>query len=215
MRIAIADDHTLFRESLKALLRAKGYEVVGEASNGREAIAIARQASPDVLLLDLTMPEVDGLTATREICLVAPDVRVVILTASEEDDALFEALKAGAQGYLIKSLEMSEFFTLLEAAGRGEPALSPGLARKVLRELRSPRSEASEPSALTDREREILDLMVDGTTSTRQLARRLDISENTVKFHIGNILSKLHLRSRAQAVGFAIRKGLVSTDKKV
>jgi DNA-binding NarL/FixJ family response regulator len=125
MRILIADDHTLFRESLRSLLTTRGLEVVGEAREGREAVELARSLRPDVILMDLSMPGLDGLAATRLISAEMPDVKVVVLTASDDDAQLFEAIKSGAQGYLLKNLEARELFSLLEGVGRGEPALTP------------------------------------------------------------------------------------------
>ncbi len=213
MKILIADDHALFRDSLRSLLEARGYEVVGEAKNGREAVELARRLKPTVVLMDLSMPEMDGLAATRTICAELPEVKVAMLTASDDDSKLFEAIKAGAQGYMLKDLEASGFFPLLEGLERGEPALTPVLARKVLAELARPASakkEVEDPDALTDREREVLELMVAGVTSNRKLAKQLGVSENTVKFHVRNILDKLHVHNRAQVVGFALRKGMVA-----
>lgn len=214
MKILIADDHALFRDSLRSLLEARGYEVIGEAKNGREAIELARSLRPSVVLMDLTMPEVDGLAATRVICAELPEVKVAVLTASDDDAKLFEAIKSGAQGYLLKDLEAASFFALLEGLERGEPALTPALARKVLAELARPASthkEVEDPDALTEREREVLELMVSGVTSNRKLAKQLGVSENTVKFHVRNILDKLHVHSRAQVVGFALRTGIAGS----
>jgi DNA-binding NarL/FixJ family response regulator len=212
MRILIADDHALFRDSLRSLLTARGLEVVGEASNGREAVEMTRDLTPEVVLMDLAMPEVDGLAATRLISADQPEVKVVVLTASDDDAKLFEAIKSGAQGYILKNLESGEFFSLLEGVARGEPALTPTLARKVLQEFAQPSQVAKppeDPDALTDREQEVLELMVEGVTSNRKLAKELGISENTVKFHVRNILDKLHLHNRAQVVGYALRHGIV------
>lgn len=212
MRILLADDHALFRDSLRSLLTARGYEVVGEAGDGREALDLARQHQPDVVLMDLAMPQLDGLAATRLISAEMPEVKVVVLTASSNDSDLFEAIKSGAEGYLLKDLEAEKFFALLEGVGRGEPALSPALARKVLRELAHPKAaskERQDPDALTAREQEVLELMVEGVTSNRALAKRLGVSENTVKFHVRNILDKLHLHNRAQVVSYALRHGIV------
>jgi DNA-binding NarL/FixJ family response regulator len=216
MKVLVADDHALFRDSLRSLLEAHGIEVVGEARNGREALDFARRLRPDVLLMDLSMPEMDGLTATRLISAELPAVKVVVLTASEEDAALFEAIKSGAQGYLSKNLESEEFFALLEGMGRGEPALTPALARKLLQEFaRSAQVPAQapapveDPDALTEREREILELLVSGVTSNRKLAHQLGVSENTVKFHVRNILDKLHLHNRTQVVSYAVRNRMV------
>lgn len=210
MKILIADDHALFRESLRSLLTAREIEVVGEASNGREAVERAWELKPDVVLMDLTMPEVDGLEATKHMTAELPDIKVVILTASDDDASLFEAIKAGAKGYLLKDLEADEFFSLLGAVGRGEPALTPSLARKLLDEFAKPASKKShDPDALTDREQEVLEMMVEGITTNRRLAKHLGISENTVKFHVRNILDKLHLHNRAQVVAYALRNRLV------
>lgn len=212
MRVVIADDHPLFRDGLRSLLEARGIEVLAEARNGREAVDQARRHSPDVVLMDLSMPEVNGLAATRLISAELPDVKVVILTASEDDADLFEAIKSGAQGYLFKNLDSAEFFRLLEGVSHGEPALTPGLARKLLgefaRPVPSPRVPAEPPSELTEREREVLELLVQGVTSNRELAERLVVSENTVKYHLRNILDKLHVQNRAQVVAYAMRHGM-------
>lgn len=212
MRILIADDHALFRDSLRSLLEAHDFEVSGEAEDGKQAVELAWKLKPDVVLMDLTMPEMDGLAATRQLAAELPDVKVVILTASDDDANLFEAIKAGAKGYLLKDLQSSQFFSLLEGVSRGEPALTPALARKLLDEFAHPKRRAQEvhdPDALTDREGEVLELMVEGVTSNRDLAKRLGVSENTVKFHVRNILDKLHLHNRAQVVAYALRHQLV------
>lgn len=212
MRILIADDHSLFRDGLRSLLKAEGHEIVGEAKNGREALTLAREVSPDLVLMDLQMPDVDGLEATRLISAEMPQIKVVILTASEEEAKLFDAIKSGAQGYLLKNLEAETFFEMLERAQRGEPALTPQLARKLLAEFAKPsepETPAAEETLLTAREREVLELMVEGITSNRKLAKRLGLSENTVKFHVRNILDKLRLHNRAEVVGYAMRHGLV------
>ncbi len=214
MRILIADDHSLFRDGLRSLLQAEGHEVIGEAKNGKEAVALASELQPDLVLMDLQMPELDGLAATKLIVGAMPEMKVVILTASEEESKLFEAIKSGAQGYLLKNLEAEEFFDLLERAHRGEPALTPALARKLLQEFAKPSEAAVAPAStspddLTAREREVLELMVEGITSNRKLAKRLGLSENTVKFHVRNILDKLRLHNRAEVVGYALRHGIV------
>jgi DNA-binding NarL/FixJ family response regulator len=217
MKILIADDHALFRDSLRSLLEARGgFEVVGEARNGAEAVDLARRLRPDVILMDLSMPEMDGLAATKLVSADLSDVKVVILTASDEDAKLFEAIKSGAQGYLLKNLESEEFFALLAGVERGEPALTPPIARKLLQEFArpaQPAAQAHDPDALTDREREVLELLVQGITSNRKLARHLGVSENTVKFHVRNILDKLHLHNRAQVVSYAMRNRIVKTPE--
>ncbi len=211
MRVVLADDHALFRDGLRSLLEARGLEVVGEASDGREAVALATRLRPDVLLMDLSMPNMGGLDATRALIAQAPDVKIVILTASEDDADLFEAIKSGAQGYLFKNLKAEDLLEMLEAVGRGEPGLTPALARKVLAEFArpSPGRQTKAPDELTEREREVLDLLVQGITSNRELAARLVVTENTVKYHLRNILDKLHVQNRAQVVAHAVRHGLV------
>ncbi len=214
MRILIADDHALFRDSLRSLLESHDVEIVGEASNGQEAIDLSWKNKPDVVLMDLMMPEMDGLEATKRIAAELPEVKVVILTASDDDSDLFEAIKSGAKGYLLKDLESKQFFELLDGVNRGEPALTPILARKLLDEFAKPEQSEPhkfDPDALTEREYEVLELMVRGVTSNRKLAKDLGVSENTVKFHVRNILDKLHLHNRAQVVGYALRTRLVDT----
>jgi DNA-binding NarL/FixJ family response regulator len=216
MRVLLADDHALFRDGLRSLLEARGIDVVGEARNGREAVDQTKRIRPDIVLMDLHMPELDGLSATRLISAEQPGVKVVILTASEEDAHLFEAIKSGAQGYLFKNLASDELFRLLEGVARGEPALTPALARKLLSEFARPAPTAPASrvadegmDALTEREREVLDLLVQGITTNRELAERLVITENTVKYHFRNILDKLHVQNRAQVIAFAVRHGMV------
>jgi DNA-binding NarL/FixJ family response regulator len=220
MRVLIADDHALFRDGLRSMLEARGFDVVGEARNGREVVDATQALHPDVVLMDLNMPELDGLAATRLISAVQPDVKVVILTAAEDDVHLFEAIKSGAQGYLFKNLASDELFRLLDGVGRGEPALTPALARKLLVEFANPTPTTPvRPAtnhgidALTAREREVLDLLVQGISSNRELAERLVISENTVKYHFRNILDKLHVQNRAQVVSFAMRHGMVDPHR--
>ena len=212
MRVLIADDHALFRDGLRSLLEAHGVSVVAEARNGREAVELARIHHPDVVLMDLTMPELGGLAATRLLTAELSEVAVVVLTASEEDADLFEAVKSGAQGFLPKDIEAARLFEMLEGVARGEPALSPALARKVLSALAHPEPtpQTRQPDALTEREREVLELLVRGVTSNRELAERLFVSENTIKYHLRNILDKLHLQNRAQVIAYAMRHGLVN-----
>jgi len=205
VRILIADDHSLFRDGLRSLLTANGHEVVAEAKNGREAVQLAREHHPEIVLMDLSMPEMDGLAATKLITAETTQAKVIMLTASDDDANLFEAIKSGAQGYLLKNLEADDFFAMLDRAARNEPALTPVLARKLLKEFATP----TEIDALTPREREVLELMVEGVTSNRRLAKRLGLSENTIKFHVRNILDKLHLHNRAEVVGYALRNKIV------
>ena len=212
MRILIADDHTLFRDCLGGFMNAHGFEVVGKAGDGRETIDLTRRLKPDVVLMDLAMPGIDGLAATRQISAEMPQVKIVVLTASDDDTQLFESIRSGAQGYLQKNLDSREFLALLQGVDRGEPALTPDLSRKLLQEFARqarPAPPPRDPDALTERELEVLKLLVQGVTSSRKLAQRLNVNESTIKFHIRNILGKLHLQNRAQAVSYAIRHGMV------
>lgn len=226
IRLILADDHRLLRESLAGLFEARGMVVVGQAESGPEAVALARATQPDVVLMDLSMPGGGGLEATRLIKAARPETTVVILTASEVESDLFEAVKSGAEGYLLKNYDPATVVRLVEAAARGEPALTPQLASRILREFA--RGAASEPAAggiedaphphaevpeelrvepLTAREVEVLECLVTGMTN-REIAARLIVSENTVKYHLRNILQKLHLQNRSQVVAFALRHGL-------
>ena len=205
MRVLLADDHPLFREGLVSLLRTRDIEVVGQASDGAEAVALARALTPDAILMDLTMPGMGGLEATRAIKAELPDIKVVILTVSEADEDLFEAIRSGAHGYLVKSTPANDFFELLEALDRGEAPLSRGLAGKIVRYLAS--GGAGDAAALTPREDGVLRLVAEGRTN-QDIATALSISVATVKFHMSNILNKLHLENRAQVVAFAHRHGL-------
>jgi DNA-binding NarL/FixJ family response regulator len=197
------------------LLEAQGFEVVGEAQNGLEAVELARQHEPELVLMDLSMGDSDssGLEAIRTLSKELPAVRAVVLTASEDESDLFEALQAGAQGFIRKNIGSEQFTELLRKAADGEPALTPDLARRILQVFsRRGAATAVDPDALTDRENDVLKLMVDGVTTNRSLAKRLEVSENTVKFHVRNILDKFHVHNRAEAVGHALRNKLVTPD---
>lgn len=212
MRVLLADDHPLFRAGLRSLLRAWGIDVVGEAGSGREALELARTLEPDLVLMDIGMSPVNGLEATRAIKTELPGVKVVIITVSEDEHDLFEAVKSGAEGYLLKGMSEKEFAAMLTSLTAGEPALTPGLAARILDEFvrisRAPSGERTGgEEALTGRERDVLRLVAAGSTN-REIATELFISENTVNFHMKHILSKLHLKNRAHAAAFAIRAGL-------
>jgi DNA-binding NarL/FixJ family response regulator len=211
MRVLLADDHPLFRAGIASLLRAWGMEVVGQVGTGFEALELARGLRPDLVLMDITMPECNGLEATRLIKAELPAVRIVIVTVSEEDEDLFEAIKSGAEGYLLKGMSEEELERTLGAVAAAEPALSPGLAVKILDEFARLAREAPdrEHDELTPREREVLQLVAGGATN-REVAETLFVSRHTVNFHMKNILQKLHLRNRAQAVAYAVRTGLVT-----
>ncbi|HNS51724.1 MAG TPA: response regulator transcription factor [Anaerolineae bacterium] len=218
MRILLADDHGLFLEGLHNLLRAGGYEVVGGARDGLQALQLARTLHPDVILMDVRMPGCDGLTATRLIQAEMPDVKIVMLTTSAEEADLFEALKSGASGYLLKNLEPNQLFDYLAGLERGEAPLSRQLSARLLREFalqaaeldgRAGAGPAGESRAadLTPRQRQILALVADGLTY-KEVGAALSLSENTVKYHMGEVLQRLHLKNREQVVAYAHRSGL-------
>ena len=211
MNVLIADDHALFRDGIASLLRAWGMEVAGQASDGLEALEQARRLRPDIVLMDIKMPRCNGLEATRLIKAEMPDTKIVMVTVSDDEEDLFEAIKSGAQGYVLKNMPGEEFGRVLSDIARGEAPLSAGLAAKILAEFvrlardTAPRTAANE--GLGHREREILQLVADGATN-KEIGARLFISENTVSYHMKNILAKLHLRNRAQAVAYALQSGL-------
>jgi DNA-binding NarL/FixJ family response regulator len=187
--------------------------VVGEAGDGQEALERARELQPDLILMDINMPGVNGLEATRLIKAELPEIRLVMLTVSEHEEDLYEAIRSGAQGYLLKNLRPEALFEMLKDAVRGEAPISPGIAAKILQELGRTRGRerdqaASEASPLTVRERQILGLVVDGA-SNRDIAQQLRITEGTVKNHLHHILEKLHLQNRVQVTAYALRRGLV------
>lgn len=220
LRVLLADDHTLFRDGIASLLAAWDMEVVGEADNGRTAVQKAGELQPDLILMDIHMPELSGLEATREIKAQWPEIKIVILTISEEDEHLFEAIKSGAQGYLLKNIRSQEFGELINGLARGEAALTKEMAAKILAEfakqdIEDKKEESdSEITAeqLTIREKEVLEQLSTGL-SNKDIGAALNISENTVKYHVRNILSKLHLNSRTQAAAYALRKGIVDSEK--
>jgi DNA-binding NarL/FixJ family response regulator len=213
LRILLVDDHVLFRKGVAALLtRRQSMQVVGEAGDGIEAINAAREILPDIILMDIEMPRCNGLEATRRIKREMPHVKIVILTVSDDDKNLFEAIKSGAQGYLLKDLEPYQLYDMLESISSGEAPLSGVVAAKILKEFSQPSAQSSDESGiaenLTAREIDILQLVVEGMTN-KEIASTLTISENTVKIHLRNILDKLHLQNRIQAAVYAVRQGLV------
>ncbi len=208
MRILLVDDHALFRDGVASLLQAWGHEVVGQAADGAPAIELAGTTSPDVVLMDVRMPRVSGLEATAEIKARHPEVAIVILTVSEDESDLFRAIKAGAQGYLLKNLEAPQLRSMLEGVARGEPAISPQTAARIIDEfLRSPGGAPPPAQRLTERELEVLQLVTAGLRN-REIAAELGISENTAKFHLKNIVEKLHAQNRAELAARAVREGL-------
>lgn len=212
MRIVLADDHSLVRDGIASLLSAWGHEVVGQATDGEAAVAAVESLRPDLVLMDVAMPGMGGIHATRQIKGTHPEVAIVMLTASEDEDDLFEAIKAGAQGYLPKDLESAQLRHMLDAVSRGEAAITAATAARILAEFtRAERPTRPDPDRLSERETQVLDLVTQGLRN-KEIAARLGISQNTVKYHLGNILSKLHAQSRAELAGRAAREGLVPAD---
>ena len=206
----IADDHPVVRKGIRHLLETEpGIELVGEAANGREAVRKFVDVKPDVVLLDLVMPELDGIGAIRAIKMADDHARILVLTTFASEDMLFPAIQAGALGYLLKDTEPEDLVQAIKRVHSGEVSLSPAIAQKVLGEIsrRSDRPLTTDP--LTGREVEVLGLLARGLAN-RQIAGQLVISEATVRTHVGNILSKLHLASRTQAALYALREGLAS-----
>jgi NarL family two-component system response regulator LiaR len=212
IRVLIADDHAVVREGLRALIISEpGIEVVGEAANGVEAVRLAHSLQPDVILLDLVMPQMGGLEAITEIKQANPEARILVLTSFAEDDKVFPAIKAGALGYLMKDLLPYELLQAIRDTYRGESSLHPAIARKLVQELNRPSNlpPASEP--LTERELEVLKLVAQGL-SNQEIADKLAIGERTARTHVVNILSKLHLANRTQAALYALREGLAKLE---
>jgi DNA-binding NarL/FixJ family response regulator len=210
LRVLLVDDHVLFRKGLAALMASRAdVDVVGEAGDGLEALAAAREAMPDVILMDVNMPRCSGLEAVPLIKAEMPGVKIIMLTVSDDDEDLFTAIKNGADGYILKNLEPQQLFDYLDGTRRGDAAIPGSLAAKILREFRhSERQGAQEdaaPERLTPRELEVLEQLVTGA-SNKDIAATLTISENTVKIHVRNILEKLHLQNRSQAAVYAARQ---------
>jgi two-component system, NarL family, response regulator LiaR len=208
--ILIADDHEVVRQGIRAYLAAQpDLEVVGEASSGEEAVRLAGELVPDVALLDLIMPGMDGIEATRLLKKASPRTQVVVLTSYHEDEHIFPALRAGAISYLLKDVKMEELVAAIRRAAQGEATLHPRVASRVIQEIHGARRENINPfTELTDRELEVLRLIAKGLSNS-EIAEKMVISENTVKGHVSNILSKLHLADRTQAAIYAWKEGIV------
>ena len=219
MRVLLVDDHHLFLEGLQNLLNAQGIDVVGLAYDGLDALAAARRLRPDVILMDIQMPRCDGVTATRLIKAEMPTCKIVMLTISEDEQDLFEAVRSGACGYLLKRLDAAELFTYLDDLQTGHPPFSPGLALKLLAEFARQRegqasSTASPPiddTALSPRQIQILTLVAQGLTY-HEVGQAIGIAERTVKYHMGEILAQLHLQNRAQVIAFAAQMGFTRPE---
>jgi two-component system, NarL family, response regulator LiaR len=211
IRVLVADDHAVVREGLRTFLALQdGIEVAGEAADGREAVSEAERLRPDVVLMDLVMPELDGVEAMRELRARVPGARVIVLTSYGEDDRLLPAIRAGAAGYLLKTVEPRELARAVRAAHAGEALLDPAVAARLVRAIAEPDGEAALSSGvrLTPREREVLALIGRGWANKR-IARELGVSEKTVKTHVGHVLAKLGVTDRTQAALHAVRAGLV------
>ena len=210
MKVMLVDDRPLIRNGIASLLSAHGHEVVGEASDGREALDIVGQVSPEIVLMDIRMPRMNGLEATRLIKAQYPDIKIVMLTVSDDENDLFEAVKSGAHGYLLKDLEASQFFEALDAISRGEAVIPARLAGNLLEEFRANALEvgkASPSEVLSAREQEVLGFVAQGLTNN-EVAGKLYISDNTVKYHMKNILNKLHLQNRAQVIAWSAQHSM-------
>jgi NarL family two-component system response regulator LiaR len=208
--VVLVDDHKVVRHGVRSyLMTLSDIDVIGEAGSGEEAIAVVEQLVPDIVLMDLIMPGIDGVEATRRVKLISPRTQVIVLTSYHEDEHIFPAIRAGALSYLLKDLEPEELADAIRRAYQGEAMLHPRVATRLVQAAREPVSEEPNPfTELTDREMQILRLVADGK-SNAEIAEELIISQKTVKSHISNILSKLHLADRTQAAVFAWREGVV------
>jgi NarL family two-component system response regulator LiaR len=207
--VLIADDHPFVRHGLRTYLETlDDVEVAGEAADGAEAVELAGRLLPDVVLMDLVMPELDGIEATRQIKAASPATKVIALTSFDDDEKVFPAIKAGAAGYLLKDVRPAELAEAVRKASRGEALLAPSVAAKLMQEVAGERPASS---GLTDRELEVLRLIARGLPN-KQIAQELVVSEKTVKTHVSNILAKLHLADRTQAALYAVREGLAQLD---
>lgn len=215
LRILICDDHAVVREGLRALIATEDdMEVVAEAGDGEKAVAAYRTVKPDVTLLDMVMPRMDGLEAIRVIKQEFPQARILVLTSFAEDDMVFPAIKSGALGYLLKDSSPDELIRAIRDVSRGEASLHPSIARRLIMELSQPSTLPPTPEPLTEREVEVLKLVAKGY-SNEEIAGTLVVSERTARGHVSSILSKLHLANRTQAALYALREGLASLDSEV
>jgi len=212
IRVLIADDHPIVRRGLRSLLNTEpDLEPAGEAENGVEVVELARSLQPDVILLDLVMPQMDGVEALRRIKQENPDARIVVITTFADDEKVFSAIKSGALGYILKEASPDMLVQAIRDVHRGQASLHPAIARKVIGELSQPSELPPTEHPLTQRELEVLRLIARGLTN-QEIAKELFISEGTVRFHVSNILGKLHLANRTQAALYALKEGLSSLE---
>ena len=210
VRVLIVDDHAIVRKGIRALLAEVEYiQVVGEAGNGQDAVALAEDLKPDVILMDLVMPGMSGIEAIRHITSHQEQARILVLTSFASDDKVFPAIKAGALGYLLKDSEPADLLQAIQQVHRGEPSLHPIIASKVLQEMQRPSSRPPTPDPLTDRELQVLRLVAKGL-GNQEIAEQLVVTEATVRSHVSNVLGKLHLANRVQATLYALQEGLTS-----
>jgi len=212
IQILIVDDHAIVREGQRALIDTEpGMEVVGEAKDGFEAVEMAHSLQPDVILLDLLMPRKDGIEAIEEIKAENPDTRILVLTSFNEGERVYEAIKAGAMGYLLKDSSPQEILTAIRNVHKGETSMHSSIADKLMRELQRSSDLPPTEEPLTEREEEVLKLVAQGLRN-QEIAEKLVISERTVRTHVSSILNKLHLANRTQAALYALREGLADLD---
>lgn len=212
IRVLIVDDHAVVRQGLRAFLQTQDdVEIAGEAADGDEAIRQVRELVPDVVLMDLVMPKLDGIAAIREMRALSPSTKVLVLTSFADDDKVFAAVKAGAAGYLLKDVRPQELGDAIRTVYRGEALLHPTVAAKLMQELAQSGRRQASPDSLTDRELDVLRLIARGM-SNKEIALELGVAEKTVKTHVSNILQKLHLADRTQAALYAVRERLVDLE---
>ena len=213
IRVLVVDDHEVVRRGFRALIdEFEDLEVVAEASNGIEAVQLVEHEEPDVILMDLLMPEMDGVEATRQISAAGTKARILVITTYSGDNHVIPAIKAGAHGYLLKDSGSTQVVEAIRQVHRGEPALHPDIARRLIQEIRPEIPERAAPDPLTARELEVLSLIAGGL-STKEIADRLFIEEVTVRSHVSRILDKLHLANRVQATLYALREGVVDLNE--
>jgi NarL family two-component system response regulator LiaR len=207
IKILLIDDHPVVRKGIRAIIETdEAFEIIGEGNNGKEAVQKYEQLFPDVVLMDLVMPEMDGIEAIRQIRAKNPNARILVLTSFSTDDKVFTAIQAGASGYLLKDSDPDDLLRSINQVYRGESSVHPAIARKLLNEFAQPKSQKSEIEPLTDREKEVLTFIAQGL-SNQEIASKMVVSKATVHSHVSRILAKLQLESRTQAALYAIREG--------